>query len=140
MATKANLISAVNGYLTALITYLTHRSSMLEVINELYPSKVSDSNTTETYTTKNGSVITYNISFVKQGRSVRINGTYTNPSVSVTLPTNTKVFDFKVNEFRGDTTGYEGINSTYTPYQINTIGSLLPSQSRAFSIIINSDS
>ena len=139
MATKANLISAVNGYLTALITYLKHRSSMLEVINELYPTKVADSSTTETYTTKNGSVITYNIAFVKQGRSVRINGTYINPSATTTLPNNTKVFDIDVNEFRGDTTGYLGTNATYTPYQINTIGTLSPLQSRDFSIIINSD-
>jgi len=115
MATKANLITAVNGYLTALITYLTHRSSMLEVINELYPSKVSDSNSLETYTTKNGSIITYNIAFVKQGRSVRINGTYINPSASATIASGTKVFDIDANEFRGDTTGYLGINANYSP-------------------------
>jgi len=139
MAIKSTLIANVNGFLTALITFTKHRSSMLEVINELYPTKVPDSNTLETYTTKNGSLITYNIAFVKQGRSVRINGTYTNPSATTTLPNGTKVFDIDVNEFRGDTTGYLGINADYTPYQINIIGTLAPLQSRAFSITINSD-
>lgn len=139
MAIKTTLIANVNGFISSLVTIVNHRLSMLEVINELYPTKVTDGSGTETYTTKNGTVLTYNLSIVKQGRSVRLNGTYTNPSGAVTVPTGTKVFDFKVNEFRGDTTGYEGINCNYTPYQINIIGNLLPNQSRNFSIIINSD-
>jgi hypothetical protein len=138
MATKSGLIGAVNSFITALITQSKHRDSMLEVINELYPTKVSDSNSTETYTTKNGTVITYSIQIVKQGRSVRINGSYTNTSALV-IPIGTTIFTFKTNEFRGDTSYYLGNNVEYTPYLIKNLNPMLPNSTTNFSITINSD-
>lgn len=138
MATKNGLITAVNGFITSLITQTKHRDSMLEVINELYPTKVLDSNLTETYTTKNGTVITYSVQIVKQGRSVRINGSYNNTS-ALAIPVGTTIFTFKTNEFIGDTSYYLGNNVEYTPYLIKNLNSMLPNSTTNFSIIINSD-
>lgn len=138
MATKSGLIAAVNGWLTALITQAKVRSAALETINELYPTKVSDNNTNETYTTKNGSVITYSIQIVKQGRSVRINGSYNNTS-GLAIPVGTTIFTFKTNEFTGDTSYYLGNNVEYTPYLIKNLNAMLPNSTTNFSIIINSD-
>ncbi len=98
MATKANLMSAVHGFLTAIITQLKVRNAQLEVINELYPSSVLDDSISETYTTQTTPTITYAIQITKQGRSVRINGQYANSS-GVALPTGTEIFAFKNNEF-----------------------------------------
>lgn len=138
MATKSGLIAAVNGFITSLITQTKHRDSMLEVINELYPTKVLDSNSTETYTTKNGTVITYSVQIVKQGRSVRINGSYNNTS-ALAIPVGTTIFTFKTNEFIGDTSYYLGNNVEYTPYLIKNLNPMLPNSTTNFSIIINSD-
>lgn len=138
MATKSGLIAAVNGFITSLITQTKHRDSMLEVINELYPTKVLDSNSTETYTTKNGTVITYSVQIVKQGRSVRINGSYNNTS-ALAIPVETTIFTFKTNEFIGDTSYYLGNNVEYTPYLIKNLNPMLPNSTTNFSIIINSD-
>jgi len=139
MATKSGLIAAVNGFLTALITQAKVRSAALETINELYPTKLADSSTDETYTTKNGSVITYGITFVKQGRSIRINGTYTNPSTTASLPSGTTVFTIDAGELRGDTSYYLGVNADWQPYIVRTVGVLLPSEARTFTLTINSD-
>ena len=138
MATKNALITNINNFITSVVNITKHRNSMLAVVNELYPTKVSDSNTTETYTTKNGPNITYNIQIVKQGRSVRINGNYTNTS-GFALPVGTTIFTFKTNEFRGDTSVYLGNNVEYTPYLIRSINPILVGATTNFSIIINSD-
>jgi len=138
MATKSGLIAAVNGFITSLITQTKHRDSMLEVINELYPTKVSDSNSTETYTTKSGTVITYSIQIVKQGRTIRIDGSYINTS-GAALGIGQTIFTFKVNEYRGDTSAYIGTNAEYSPYLIKNTSIMLPSVVNKFSIIINSD-
>lgn len=72
MATKAGLISAVNGYITAVITQLKHRNSMLEIINELFQT---------THTMSNVSApnqLTYNLKFKKIGNLVWVDGTVKN--------------------------------------------------------------
>jgi hypothetical protein len=138
MATKASLISAVNGFITSIVNITKHRNSMLEVINELYPSKVSDNSTDETYTTQTNANITYGIQIVKQGRSIRINGSYTYSGGS-SLPIGTEIFEFKENEFRGDTSAYLGINIGYIPYLLESTTTIAPSTTTQFSIIISSN-
>ena len=138
MATKANLISAVNGFITSIVNITKHRNSMLEVINELYPSKVSDDSTSETYTTQTNANITYGIQIVKQGRSIRINGSYTYSGVT-SLPIGTEIFEFKENEFKGDTSAYLGINIGYIPYLLESTTVIAPSSTTQFSIIISSN-
>jgi hypothetical protein len=138
MATKASLISAVNGFITAVVNITKHRNSMLEVINELYPSKVSDDSTSETYTTQTNANITYGIQIVKQGRSIRINGTYTYSGVT-TLEAGTEIFEFKDSEFKGDTSAYLGVNIRYVPYLLESTTSIAPSTTTQFSVIISSN-
>jgi hypothetical protein len=138
MATKSALISAVNGFITSVVNITKHRNSMLEVINELYPTKVSDNSTSETYTTQTNNDITYSIQIVKQGRNVRVDGSYTYAG-SVALPIGTKIFDFKTNEFRGDTSPYLGVNVNYTPYALNSTSIITPSTTVQFSITISAN-
>ena len=75
MATKTNLISAINGYLTAVITQAKHRLSMLELINELYPSS-------DTYIVTSGSV-QYNLTFTKSGNKCTVSGSIANSTGSI---------------------------------------------------------
>lgn len=137
MATKSALISAVNSFITSVVNITKHRNSMLEVINELYPTKVSDDSTTETYTTQTNPNITYSIQMVKQGRSVRINGSFTY-SAAQALPANTTIFVFKDNEFKGDTSAYLGTNIKYSPYALKSINNIILGTYQ-FSITISSD-
>jgi len=74
MATKANLLSTINGFITAVITQAKHRSSMSAVVDEIYPSNVTDSQTTETYTTKAGTNFSYSIRITKSGNIAHIKG------------------------------------------------------------------
>jgi hypothetical protein len=79
MATKANLISAINGFLTSIVTILKHRNSMLEVVNELYNSKVTDNEATTNILTVESIVgLTYVLNFHKVGNSVNVYGRITN--------------------------------------------------------------
>lgn len=138
MATKSSLISAINGFITSIVTISKHRNSMLEVINELYPSKVSDNSTDETYTTQTNANITYGIQIVKQGRSIRINGSYTYSGGS-SLPAGTEIFEFKDSEFKGDTSAYLGVNIRYVPYILESTTEIEPSSTTQFSVIISSN-
>ena len=138
MATKSALISAINGFITSVVNITKHRNSMLEVVNELYPSKVSDNSTDETYTTQTNANITYGIQIVKQGRSVRIDGSYTYSGL-VALPLGSEIFSFKTNEFRGDTSGYLGVGIKYEPYALKSVGIITPSSTTQFSITISAN-
>jgi len=97
MATKTNLITAINGFLSAIVTTLKHRNSMLEVINELYPTTQNETHTTGIITTSNANFV-YNLNFTKIGRLVHVTGTATNVSGSI-LGLDESVFDFKATEF-----------------------------------------
>jgi hypothetical protein len=136
--TKANLISTVNGFLTAIVTIAKNRNAMLEIINELYPSKVIDNSTDEIYTTQNNSNITYAIQIVKQGRNIRINGTYTY-SGSSTLEAGTEIFAFKESEFKGDTSAYLGVNIRYVPFILESTNVIMPFSTTQFSVTISSN-
>ena len=70
MATKVNLISNINSYLTAIITQAKHRLSMLEIINELFPS-------TTNYTLSTGD-LQYNLNFTKSGNICVVSGFFKN--------------------------------------------------------------
>jgi hypothetical protein len=79
MATKANLISAVNGFITAIVNITKHRNSMLEVVNELYGNnQLNDTQLTTNVVTKNFLNTIYNLTFTKTGRMVYVYGTIRN--------------------------------------------------------------
>ena len=138
MATKTDLITAIGTALSVVITRAKVILSDTAVVNELYPTKVLDSSGTETYTTKTDD-FSYSIQIVKQGRSVRMNGSYTSLR-AYALPSGTKVFELKNNEFKGDTSYYLGINSAHAPAsQINTISAVGVGVTTTFSVTYNSN-
>jgi len=65
---KATLISTINGFLTAVITQLKHRNSMLEIINTLFQTTYVLSNTPAP------NQFTYNLKFKKIGNIVHVSG------------------------------------------------------------------
>lgn len=85
MATKTNLLSAINAQLTAIITQAKHRLSMLEIVNEIYPTIVNQNHsTTNTIIAKNAIVnLAYDLNIVKSGRKVTINGSITNTTTEI---------------------------------------------------------
>lgn len=85
MATKTNLITAINTQITAIITQAKHRLSMLELVNEIYPTAVRETqSTTNTITTKNTTpALAYDINIAKTGRKVTINGSITNTTDAI---------------------------------------------------------
>ena len=75
MATKTNLISAINAQITAIITQAKHRLSMLEFVNEIFPSS-------DTYIVTSGSV-QYNLTFTKSGNKCTVSGNIENSTDSI---------------------------------------------------------
>ena len=71
MATKAGLISAINGFITSVVNITKHRNSMLELVNELYPATLTDDqSTTNVFTATQAGVIGYQFTFKKRGNMV----------------------------------------------------------------------
>lgn len=84
MATKSNLLSSINTQLTAIITQAKHRLSMSALVDELYPSVISDTQaTTNVLTASNATDRTYNLKIVKQGRCVTVTGRLKNTLTSI---------------------------------------------------------
>lgn len=98
MATKANLISAINGFLTAIITQIKVRSSVSVIVDEIYPASIVDTQASETYTTKAGTAINYSIRITKSGNIAHVKGSITNNIGSILAPQN--VFTWKTSEFQ----------------------------------------
>ena len=85
MATKTNLISAINAQLTAIITQAKVRLASLQLVNEIYPTPISDTQLTTNVVTKIGTKFIYNLQFSKVGRNIHIYGIITNVSGSILL-------------------------------------------------------
>lgn len=84
MATKSHLLNSINTQLTAIITQAKHRLSMSALVDELYPSVISDTQaTTNVLTASNATDRTYNLKIVKQGRCVTIKGRMKNVLTSI---------------------------------------------------------
>ena len=101
MATKSGITSAVNALITAVVDIPEHRASMLELINEMYPTVVTDDYVSQTYTTTGTSTIRYNITIHKSGNSCHIKGIITNPNTAVALGGgNLGIFTWKTNQYK----------------------------------------
>jgi len=98
MATKMGLTSAIGSAISIVISRAKLLLGLDEIIDELYPTAVTDNNTTETYTTKAGTNITYSITFFKQGNFPAIKGTLTNSTFGTLASQN--VFTFKDTEYK----------------------------------------
>lgn len=83
MATQTNLISAINTQLTAIITQAKVRLASLQLVNEIYPTPISDTQATTNVVTKIGTYFTYNLQFTKTGRNIHICGHIKNISGSI---------------------------------------------------------
>lgn len=85
MATKSGIISTVNGFITAVITQLKVRNAFLDVINNLYPTTITESYTNLATTVTNTAIIAnhyYTTYWKKQGNVVHIKGKFTNKTGS----------------------------------------------------------
>lgn len=83
MATKTNITSAINGFITAIVTVTKVRSAFDTLLNNVYPTPISDTQLTTNVVTKIGTKFTYNLQFSKVGRNIHIYGSITNVSGSV---------------------------------------------------------
>ena len=83
MATKTNLISAINAQLTAIITQAKVRLASLQLVNEIYPTPISDTQATTNVVTKISTNFTYKLQFTKTGRNIHVCGSITNVSGSI---------------------------------------------------------
>jgi len=103
MATKSSLISAINGFITAIITQAKHRSSMLEVVNELYTELEFDDQDTEEFTTKVSTTIDYQLALTKTGNKMLMKIFISNNTANVISASNilqVKIFDWKDNIYQ----------------------------------------
>jgi len=95
--TKANLITALNGFISAVVGITKHRNANNAIVDEIYPNSIIDNQTTETYTTSS-TVVNYSISIVKSGNIAHISGSFQNPNTF--LMSNPIVFLWKNSEFK----------------------------------------
>lgn len=83
MATKTSITSAINGFITAIVTVTKVRSAFDTLLNNVYPTPISDTQSTTNVVTKIGTKFTYNLQFSKVGRNIHIYGNITNISGSI---------------------------------------------------------
>lgn len=85
MATKSALITAVNGFISSVVSITKHRNSMLELINTLFQTTYVMSNVA------GPNQFTYTLRFKKIGNVVWVDGTiknsYTIPKGNISLVT-----------------------------------------------------
>jgi len=96
--TKTELTSAIGTAITIVISRVKLFLGLSKIVDVVYPVAVTDSNTTETYTTKEGSAITYTITLIKHGNAVHISGNVTNTTNSAL--SGQDIFDWKNTEYK----------------------------------------
>ena len=97
--TKTELTSAIGTAITIVISRVKLLLGLSKIVDVVYPVSVTDSNTTETYTTKEGSAITYTITLIKHGNAVHIKVSVSNLTGTISLA-NGDIFDWKDTEFQ----------------------------------------
>ena len=83
MAIKTTLISTVNSFISVVVNIVKVKSALLEIINNFYGTVINEKETTvsKVITSANPSPsIQYDVDFVKQGRTVTMNGFIRNDS------------------------------------------------------------
>ena len=99
MATKSNLITALNGFISAVVGITKHRNANNAIVDEIYPNSVFDSQLSETYTNYSNEGIDYSINIIKSGNIAHIKGRIkaTSPSSFIS---SVLIFSWKNNEFK----------------------------------------
>ena len=127
MATKANLITALNGFISAVVGITKHRNANNAIVDEIYPNSVTDNQTTETYTEAiGGNNISYSITIVKSGNISHISGSFQNDNTFII--SNRSVFTWLSNEFtpNSDTSlNFSGIDNLGNPKKLFMNNSVL---------------
>jgi len=131
MATKSALITAVNGFISSIQSIANHRLSMLEIINVLFQ-------TTITQTLVSGTnVFYYNLRYKKQGNLVHVDGYIVNKfTIAKSAVDILTISDSLVFGKTGNVVGYFGFTKTTgTPVEISIdadkiklVGSMAPNQ------------
>ena len=100
MATKTTIQNLIDTNLASGsdITATEHRDVLTQILNENFPNYVTDTDTSETYTTKSGNNILYHITIIKQGNVAHIRLVITNAISSII--SNQNIFFWKNSEFR----------------------------------------
>ena len=88
---KSTIISNINGFITAVITQLKHRNSMLEIVNNLWSTTYDDTKNTTSLTPLSATTplvttINYNIVLSRTGNKVFVQGYVFNGGTSPTTP------------------------------------------------------
>jgi len=136
MATKAGLISAVNGWIVAIMGVAKHRSSMLEVIDEIYPDTfITDTSVLEVYTEVLNASVSYTVNLLKTGKNIRAWGEYQNITQQ-SINFGTVIYVQKTNEFEGVNGGIRqmGLDCVYLNGRLTATAPLAPMEKKYFSI------
>ena len=126
--TKTELTSSIGTAIAIVVSRVKVLLGISKIVDVLYPTAVTDTHLTQTYTTKAGTVFNYTISLVKHGNAVHISGIVTNTSgLSVT---GQDVFDFKDTE-------YQPITGTSQSFKdaTNTVDFILRANNFGFSSV-----
>ena len=107
MATKTTIENLINSNLASgsNITASEHRAVLNIILNELYPTPISDTQATTNVVTKISTNFTYNLQFTKTGRNIHICGSITNISGSI-LSSVEDILEVSNTEFEPYTTYY----------------------------------
>ena len=108
-----------------------------EYDRQIKVAKAAGESTVELEKAKQQAIIDTNIQIVKQGRTIRVDGTYVYSGL-VALEAGTEIFTFKDTDFKGDTSGYLGINVRYEPFALEST-SVITSGTKQFSVTFSSN-
>ena len=92
MATKTSLTGVINGFYAAIVTILKIKGALMAVVDEFYATVLVDTNDSQTYTTKVGTVLPYNIRISKQGTHCRISGYFRNTGATTIAASQTSPY------------------------------------------------
>ena len=103
MAIKSSITSTINGFITAIVTVSKVRSSFYTIVDNIYPTPISDTQLTTNVVTKISTNFTYNLQFTKTGRNIHVYGSITNISGSI-LSSVEEILEVTNSEFEPYTT------------------------------------
>ena len=139
MAIKSSITSTINGFITAIVTVSKVRSSFDTIVDNIYPTPISDTQLTTNVVTKISTNFTYNLQFSKVGRNIHVCGSITNVSGSI-LNSVEEILEVTNSEFEPYTTyRFIGSNSNgnVTLYFNSDALTLVSSMGVGETIVIN---
>jgi hypothetical protein len=121
---KTEITTALNSFISAIgkVTKVRHTSANALIVDEIYNQPVVDNHTTQTFTTKSGSVLAYGITIIKVGNIAHISGNVTNTSGATVNSQN--IFSFKESQFK-PRINLENINIIATAQNTQSVIKLL---------------